>query len=211
MNMANSQSSEVNSLVKEIEEYTTVAKTAAEEAKSLAGKAAASALTAAKSAEAAAASNPLISSVIASEKKGKPLGDYLDDYYFFTGKTSEINRSLALAGIAIIWFFRNSTPGQPLFSNALLWPLICLVASLALDLVQYVLGSLFWGAFYRVNLNKWKKGKISNVEVNDVEAPDALSATLTIVFSIKIIFMIVAYVQLFMFLFNATADQIPGK
>ena len=38
---------------------------------------------------------------------GKKIEDYREDFYFFTGKASEVNRQLAIAGIAVIWIFKN--------------------------------------------------------------------------------------------------------
>ena len=35
------------------------------------------------------------------------LSEYKNDYYYFTGKLSEINRQIAFAGIALIWIFKN--------------------------------------------------------------------------------------------------------
>ena len=43
------------------------------------------------------------------ETNVKTIDNYKSDYEFYTGKASEINRSLALGGIAIIWIFKSTS------------------------------------------------------------------------------------------------------
>lgn len=138
-----------------------------------------------------------------TEKKGKHLNSYLDDFYFFTGEASKINRSIALAGIAVIWLFKtseNATSILPRLPKELYLPLLILILSLVLDLLQYVVGSLFWGIFYRVNLFRWKKSKIDSQKVKDLESPNILSYTITSIFYLKIVAMILAYIFLLLFI-----------
>jgi hypothetical protein len=75
----------------------------------------------------------------------KTIDDYKKDYEYYTSKASEIGRSLALGGIAVIWIFKTtSTDGSLTIPSLLIAPLIWLVISLSLDLLQYVIGGLIW-------------------------------------------------------------------
>ncbi len=184
-------------LIEKVKQYVSDAENFANEAKRQFEATSKSALAAAKSAEAAAAANP--NAVLDEPKRGKHLNNYLEDYGYYTGKASEISRSLAFAGIAIIWIFRN--PEGNLFNYQLLLPLILLIITLGLDLAQYFLGSIFWGVFYERKYYEWKKGTISNTDVQDIKAPNSLSLPLVFVFLVKIIFLIWAYIQLFFFIY----------
>ncbi|SRR5258707_3432280 len=60
-------------------------------------------------------------------------------------KASEINRHLALAGIAIIWVFKiDAGGGRQIVPSQLFLPGLLLVIGLALDLLHYVLKSEIW-------------------------------------------------------------------
>ena len=72
-----------------------------------------------------------------------------EPYEFFTGKASEINRSLALGGIAIIWIFKSTSSEVSLLPPALILPLILLVVGLGLDLFQYIVAGAIWFFYYK--------------------------------------------------------------
>lgn len=139
--------------------------------------------------------------------KGKPIHDYLVDYDYYTAKASDINRSLALAGVAIVWLFRNPEGSKTLFPDPLLYPLWFLIISLGLDLLQYFLGAIFWGIFYEYKFHLWKrvKNKLTDEQVKDIEAPNLLSIPLVVIFFAKISAMVYAYYELFVFLQNKIA------
>lgn len=63
---------------------------------------------------------------------------------YFSGKSSEINRQLALAGIAVIWVFKIDTSGQTIVPGALVIPGLLLITGLAFDLLQYVIAGEVW-------------------------------------------------------------------
>jgi hypothetical protein len=76
-----------------------------------------------------------------------------ENYRFHTGKASDVGRQLALAGIAIVWIFSGggvSTGAQLQISPDLLRVGLLLVIALAVDLTQYLYGSVAWGAFRRL-------------------------------------------------------------
>ncbi|MCC6353296.1 MAG: hypothetical protein IT577_05380 [Verrucomicrobiae bacterium] len=78
-----------------------------------------------------------------------------EDYDLFTGKLSELARSLNFAGIAVIWILRIGTEDSGIvFSPVLLWPLGLFVFSLTLDFLHYAYASIAWGIFYRLQDTK---------------------------------------------------------
>jgi hypothetical protein len=188
------------SIIETAAEQVQLARAHAEAAAKSMNEAAASALASAKSAEAAAALNPAAKA--GAQKKGKPLRNYIADFDYYSGKASEISRSLGLGGIAIIWIFRNPDEKslallqKPLLPRELLYPLGCLVISLLLDLLQYVIGYSLWRKFYN--------DKLAELDDEDaiLEAPDSYARTLRVFFWLKMVFMLLSYVLIFIFLSN---------
>lgn len=82
------------------------------------------------------------------------LNEAREFYYFHTGKTSEIVRQLALAGIAVIWIFKV---GQTQIPPELLLPLYLIAATLVLDFFQYFVAATIWGVFSRHKENVCEK------------------------------------------------------
>ncbi len=134
------------------------------------------------------------------EHDKKTIDDYKADYYYFTGKASEIVRSLALAGIAVVWIFKSSgetiTIAGPLFI-ASKWFII----ALALDLTQYVAGSIIWYFYYKY-LEKLIKRKVINPK-EDIKAPSILPFIINIFFLFKVLASIIAYCYLLGYLSTA--------
>lgn len=136
----------------------------------------------------------------AQEINKKTIDDYKSDYYYFTGKASDINRNLALGGIAIIWIFKTTALGEPTIPKELLFPLIALVISLALDLFQYIAGGIIWFIFY-----KYKEHQIKNNKIKadaDIKAHYVLPSILHLIYWAKLTSNIVAYIFLFSFIYN---------
>ena len=129
----------------------------------------------------------------------KKVEDYLEEFYTFTSKASDVNRQLALAGIAIIWLFKNPDGSIKVIPEELSNPTFFLVSSLGVDLFQYLLGSIIWGLFF-----EYKEWQINNKKVKNenIKAPNIFSWTITGLFFIKIVLMLIAYVYLFNFLKN---------
>lgn len=73
-----------------------------------------------------------------------------DNYYFHTGKVSDIARQLAFAAIAVIWIFNAGNGTSIALPKELLQPLKLIVACLALDLFQYIFSAIIWGFFHRM-------------------------------------------------------------
>jgi hypothetical protein len=79
------------------------------------------------------------------------LEDARDYYVRHSTKASDVARQLSLAGLAVVWIFKSDQGGGVYaVPHALMWPSLILVAALFSDLMQYVWGSLVWGAFQRI-------------------------------------------------------------
>jgi hypothetical protein len=70
-------------------------------------------------------------------------------YYRASGKASEIVRQLGLAGIAVIWVFKNERAGSQSLAPTLLNAGILIVTALGFDLLHYASATLMWGAYAR--------------------------------------------------------------
>lgn len=76
------------------------------------------------------------------------------DYY--SGQSSEINRQLAFAGIAVIWVFKEERGGQINVPLALFLPGVLIVTGLAVDLLHYVIAGEIWRQVTRKNEQEGK-------------------------------------------------------
>ena len=106
-------------------------------------------------------------------------------------KSSEINRQLAFAGIAIIWVFKTDSDGRQIVPNELFLPGLLLVASLSFDLLQYVVKSEIW----RIVTRKKEKAGVKEFVV-----PPWINYFGDALYWIKIVATIIAYVLLMRFL-----------
>lgn len=118
------------------------------------------------------------------------LKDARDNYYFYSGKTSDLVRQLGLAGIAVIWMFKNEVHGVPKIPEALSLPLILIVLGLAFDLLQYAVATSIWGIFQR-------QKEVSGI-AEDAEflSPKQFNWPGIVFFVLKVVSIIAAYVYL---------------
>ncbi|MCK5707547.1 MAG: hypothetical protein KAI43_07815 [Candidatus Aureabacteria bacterium] len=126
------------------------------------------------------------------------LSEYKKAYYIRSGKTSDISRQLAFAGIALVWIFRMENSTFPKIPYELLLSLYYLVCSLMLDLFQYVFGTLIWGGFHR--FHEAKKNNILNDP--EISASAWLNAPINICFGVKLGSLIYAYIFIAKFLWE---------
>lgn len=120
-------------------------------------------------------------------------------YQDYTEKASEIVRQLGFAGIALIWLFRDETAGDPVISAALLPAGLLIIAALASDLLQYVVGSLVWGIYNR----RHERAGVS--EDQEFTAHPMLNWPALFFFWGKIISIVVAYLILGVFVARTIA------
>ncbi|WP_349792730.1 hypothetical protein ABQY74_020375 [Xanthomonas sp. WHRI 7064] len=120
----------------------------------------------------------------------------LDNYYYHSGKASDIVRQLALGAIAIIWLFQTTDGGARVLPAALFLPLKLIVGALAADLLQYVVAGFLWGAFHR---SKEKK-----LGENDAfKAPRTINWPAILFYYDKVALVVLAYWHLWRFLSQA--------
>jgi hypothetical protein len=106
-------------------------------------------------------------------------------------KSSEINRQLELAGIAIIWVFKTESGGKQIVPDELFLPGLLLIIGLTLDLLQYVVKSEIWRIVTRRN---------EVAGVNEFTVSERVNYPGDILYWAKIIMTIAAYVLLIRFL-----------
>lgn len=125
------------------------------------------------------------------------LEDYRQAYYEFSGKASDIARTLALSGLAIIWIFNKSDGGGGLYlPREFFAPAIWLVLALAFDLLQYVVAAFVWGTFHRVMEKRRRKSD------DLIVADSRLTWPQNTFFGLKLLAVAIAYVQLLQFLWR---------
>lgn len=122
------------------------------------------------------------------------LSEFKDDYYFFTGKLSDINRQIAFAGIALIWVFKKGDNSEFQIDSELILPAILIVSALACDIFQYIYQSVTWSIFYTYHNRKNKS------EDKKIESPECLNYPSWVFFFIKVILVLIAYCKIFGYL-----------
>ena len=65
----------------------------------------------------------------------------------FSGKASEITRTLCYSAIAVIWVFRTQSEAGVALPASLFAPGFFVVLALALDLFHYISGAFVWSGF----------------------------------------------------------------
>lgn len=120
------------------------------------------------------------------------LNDASAAYKAYSAKASDISRQLNLAGIAIIWIFRigDKAGGVP-FSEMLLLLLGGFALALALDLLQYIYGSIAWASFHRYKELKLRREGLPTT--TEFLAPRWINWPSNVFFYSKILLTIVTY------------------
>jgi hypothetical protein len=125
------------------------------------------------------------------------VSDYKSVYESASGKLSDINRNIALAGIALVWIF-TKTDTQTIIPKELIFPAFLLVISLTCDILQYAYSTIIWAIVFRR-----KELKISKENLPlDTEFTHStyLSLATWIFFGVKIILVFLAYCLIINFL-----------
>jgi hypothetical protein len=125
------------------------------------------------------------------------LKGYLETFYTYSGKASDVCRQLAFAAIAIIWIFKTDAGGKLTVPSNLVLPGILIVLSLALDLTQYCLGALIWYFFYRHH------EKLRTPETQEIQHSEWLDRPLHTVFWLKVVCVLIAYSLILRFLLRS--------
>ena len=126
----------------------------------------------------------------------KKLSNYMEDYYEFSGKASDVARKLAFAGIALIWIFKIETQPTPKIPPDLVLPTALLALTLAFDLLQYVAATCVWGVF------QWyHERRIGDTSKDpEIDAPSLLKWPQFIFFVLKLCTVLLAYILITIFI-----------
>ncbi len=126
------------------------------------------------------------------------LSDYQKTYYEFSGKTSDIARHLAFAGIALIWIFKTGAAPAHKIPQELHIPTILLALTLAFDLLQYVAGTAIWGIF------QWyQERKLENIKDDpELTTPSWFKSPQLFFFCLKVITILWAYYLLMNYIWD---------
>jgi hypothetical protein len=119
------------------------------------------------------------------------LSAFRKSYDYFSGKVSEGVRTLSFSAIAIVWIFRvDGGAGTIHFQEDLLDGLMWAVAALLLDFLQYLYGTVAWGVFCRLHERK----KVADDK--ELYANPKINWPTNILFYLKIVFILIAYINL---------------
>lgn len=122
------------------------------------------------------------------------LSEYKKDYYFFSGKVSDITRQMALAGIAIIWVFKISKDEQIFIDKLLIYSAFFIAMSLLCDISQYIYQTIVWKKFFD------EKELKRTPENEDILAPREMNTIPQILFWAKVILVGIAYLLIIIYL-----------
>ena len=115
-----------------------------------------------------------------------------DAYDLFSGKVSEITRSLCFAALAVAWIFKVGEGANAQPTIDFLGVVVLAVAALFCDLLQYVVSTIVWGVFHRL-----QERKIGDTKVDkDVYASPFLNWPGLGFFWFKVLFLCLAYWEL---------------
>ncbi len=123
------------------------------------------------------------------------LKEALESYYEYSRKTSDIARYLGLAGLGIIWIFRIQTTNKLALPRELILPTSLLILGLVLDLLQYIVGTIIWGAYHRL------KEKMGVKENEEIRAPRQLNWPTLTFFWAKLFPILIAYYLILSYLY----------
>jgi len=117
----------------------------------------------------------------------------------YSERVSDINQKLALAGVAIIWLFREITNEGFTITVIASISLLLFVLSLFIDLMQFLFLTVKWSFFYSNKYSDLKENSsldISKIEDTEVEQPWGSNYFGWVLFYLKLLFMVLAYIIL---------------
>jgi hypothetical protein len=129
------------------------------------------------------------------------LQDARENYYFYTGKASDLARYLGFAGLGLIWIFATELTDQQRIPTSLVPAAIFIVIGLALDLLQYLVAGASWGIFQRVKERQLTQARVNGEAIEeDFEAPDWINWPTIFFYWSKMVAMATAYFYILTFL-----------
>jgi hypothetical protein len=136
------------------------------------------------------------------------LSDYKKTYEGHTSTLSNINRSIAFAGIAVIWIFKKTKSGEIQIDDNFLYPILLFIIGLAFDMIQYIYQSLAWFIVFRKNEKQYQKLQAQDPNASDeFEHQYWITYPAWIFFIIKVGVVITGFILLFIELFGRVFVQ----
>jgi hypothetical protein len=117
-----------------------------------------------------------------------------ENYYAYTGKTSDIARYLGFAGLGLIWIFATELTTEQRVPPSLVPATVWIVIGLGSDLLQYISGTIAWGVYGR-----WKEKSGVGMD-EEFEAPASINWASLVFFVVKLVSMAIAYFFILKFL-----------
>jgi hypothetical protein len=142
---------------------------------------------------------------MASDHIKKPLKEWLSDFNDATSKISELVRNFAFAAIGIIWIFKSADLTKNIIPTDLIIPLKFVVIGLSLDLFQYIWKAINVYIFYSIYEYRYDKGILTDNDISDVKFPMYIEIFSWMFFISKIIFIVLAYCNIYSFLISRIA------
>jgi len=130
----------------------------------------------------------------ATRKNKMKLSEFIKVSHSSSTKASDITRQMILAGIGIIWFFKDKDTNT--LQKFIILPLLTLGLALLLDLLQYFLRGIMFKSFYDKNISRHRGAD------PELAVPDKLSKPLYAIYYGKICLMLVSYILIVIFLFH---------
>jgi len=112
----------------------------------------------------------------------QPLSKYLDTFYEYSSKASDVTRSAAFAGVALVWVFRLDTRPVAMLPRDLLPAALLFALAIGFDVLQYVAGTITWFLFHWHH--EHKVGRKSDPELDH---PFVLTLPMYTLFGLKVI------------------------
>lgn len=120
-----------------------------------------------------------------------------EEVSYFSEKAGDVNQKLALAGIAIVWLFRETSNNEIVLDLYLVLGLACFVGSLAFDLIHYAVFAPIYRNYYIKNMTKEEDDEIIEIsESVEVGQPFKTNDLSWVFFFCKIGFVIIGYILL---------------
>lgn len=133
----------------------------------------------------------------------KELEGYYKEFSDYTARASEINRAILFGGLAVVWLFKIDTKDGIDIPLELIIATFFFAFSFSIDLMQYVFGAFSWLIVYLFRRKKADNGE----DILQMSPIRWINYGTIILFTLKIIGMIVAYCFLFTFLLGKIGIQ----
>ncbi len=118
------------------------------------------------------------------------LSEYKSEYYEYSEKASDVARTAAFAGIALVWVFKIDGQPIPKLPKELLLPTALFALAIGCDLFQYITATAIWGCFHRLH----ERTLCSPLDDPDLHHSPWLPRAIIVFFILKLASVVAGYV-----------------